>query len=564
MTRYMNYDEENEYFRHLIETVSSDDEAISDESVASEDDEYCSNHDSSSEIETETEDESSLSATDFYIGKDKVTKWLKKKYSQSVRKPARNIISKLPGNTAYSKHVASPVDAWNVLFDSKMLNMMVENTNIYIESIQERFTRERDARKTDETEIKAFIGLLYLCGTHKSSHTNLKDLYATDGTGIDIFPKTMSRTRFLFLMRCLRFDNINDRQSRREIDKLAPIRDFFETFVTNCKNAYILGEFVTIDEKLEPFRGRCGFRQYMPKKPAKYGIKIFALVDSRVFYTWNMEIYAGQQPDGPFKIDCSSKSIVMRLMTPLFNSGRNLTTDNWYTGYELAQELLKKKITIVGTLRQNKREIPPQFLVKKELYSSIFGFQKETTMVSYSAKKNKNVVMLSTMHTDDKIDETTMELKKPDIITFYNLTKGAVDVVDEMAAAYTTARISNRWPMVILFSMLNVAAINARVLLMSTKNPPTQFRNRRFFLKTLGLVLSEQHRKRKPLRKTTKPSTEELEITNSEPPAKKIKETYKRCAFCPCNKDRKSRFICQKCEKSLCVEHQYVICQNCL
>ncbi|KFM67616.1 PiggyBac transposable element-derived protein 4, partial [Stegodyphus mimosarum] len=263
----------------------------------------------------------------------------------------------------------------------------------------------------------------------------------------------------------------------------------------------------------------------MPKTPSKYGIKIFALVDSKVFYTWNMEIYAGKQLNGPFKIDCSSKAIVMRLMTPLFNSGRNLTTDSWYTGYELAQELLKNKITMVGTLRQNKREIPPEYLVKKALYSSVFGFQKETTILSYSAKKNKNVVVLSTMHTDDKIEETTMELKKPDIITFYNLTKGAVDVVDEMAAAYTTARISNRWPMVILFSLLNVTAINARILLMFIKNPPTQFKNRRFFLKTLGLVLSEQHRNRKPQGKTTYSSTsKELEITNIERPAKNSKQ----------------------------------------
>lgn len=563
MARYLSYDEENEYLRQLIETVSSDDEPISDDSLASEDEEYCSNHDSSSEIDTEEYE--STQTTGFYIGKDKVTKWQKEKYRQNVRKPSKNIISKLPGNTAYSRDVASPLDAWNLLFDSTMLNMMVQYTNIYIDSIQDRFTRERDAKKTDENEIKAFLGLLYLCGTHKSSHTNLKDLYATDGTGIDIFQKTMSRTRFLFLMRCLRFDNINDRKSRREVDKLAPIRKFFETFVSNCKKAYNVGEFVTIDEKLEPFRGRCGFRQYMPKKPAKYGIKIFAVVDSRVFYTWNMEIYAGKQPDGPYKIDCSSKAIVMRLMTPLFNSGRNLTTDNWYTGYELAQELLGKKITIVGTLRKNKREIPPEFLVKKPLYSSVFGFQKETTLVSYTAKKNKNVLMLSTMHNDDKIDETTMELKKPDIITFYNLTKGAVDVVDEMAAAYTTARISNRWPMVILFSMLNVAAINARILLMSTKNPPTQFKNRRFFLKTLGLVLSENYRNRKPESKKSYPGTsKELENGNGEPPAKKLKTNYKRCAFCPCNKDRKSRFVCQKCDKSLCIEHQYVICHQCL
>lgn len=53
------------------------------------------------------------------------------------------------------------------------------------------------------------------------------------------------------------------------------------------------------------------------------------------------------------------------------------------------------------------------------------------------------------MHHDDAIDSQTGEYKKPEIVTFYNLTKGAVDVVDEMSAAYSTARVSKRWPMVI-------------------------------------------------------------------------------------------------------------------
>ena len=95
------------------------------------------------------------------------------------------------------------------------------------------------------------------------------------------------------------------------------------------------------------------------KKPKKYGIKISALVDSRVFYTWKMEIYIGKQPKGPFQVNNSPSSVVKRLMEPLYNSGRNLTVDNLNTSYPLSQELLKKKITIVGTLRKNKREIPP-------------------------------------------------------------------------------------------------------------------------------------------------------------------------------------------------------------
>jgi hypothetical protein len=47
-------------------------------------------------------------------------------------------------------------------------------------------------------------------------------------------------------------------------------------------------------------RGRCGFKQYIPSKPAKYGIKMFALVDAKT-YKFNLETYVGTQPEGPYK-----------------------------------------------------------------------------------------------------------------------------------------------------------------------------------------------------------------------------------------------------------------------
>lgn len=37
------------------------------------------------------------------------------------------------------------------------------------------------------------------------------------------------------------------------------------------------------------------FQQYVKDKPTKYGIKIFNLYDYHTFYTYNMDIYAGQQ-----------------------------------------------------------------------------------------------------------------------------------------------------------------------------------------------------------------------------------------------------------------------------
>jgi hypothetical protein len=43
------------------------------------------------------------------------------------------------------------------------------------------------------------------------------------------------------------------------------------------------------------------------------------------------------------------------------------------------------------------------------------------TMVSYVPKKGKVVLLVSTMHNDDKIDETTQQLRKPEITTTYKV-----------------------------------------------------------------------------------------------------------------------------------------------
>jgi len=46
-------------------------------------------------------------------------------------------------------------------------------------------------------------------------------------------------------------------------------------------------------------------------------------------------------------------------------TNRNITTDNWFTSLlELAEQLLATKLTLVGTLRKNKGEVPPHMLVK--------------------------------------------------------------------------------------------------------------------------------------------------------------------------------------------------------
>ena len=180
--------------------------------------------------------------------------------------------------------------------------------------------------------------------------------------------------------------------NKKRSGQTCPIRYVFASFGHNCQKFYIPGSYVTIDENLEPFRGHCLFSQYMPKKPVRYGIKIFALVHARTFYACKLEIYTGIQHQGPYYVNNSSVEVVKRL-TENLNSGRNVTVDKWYTSYELAKYLLQKNITLVGTISKNKREIPKEFLNNKnhKMHTSLFAFQKDITLMSYVSKRKTNL-----------------------------------------------------------------------------------------------------------------------------------------------------------------------------
>jgi len=79
------------------------------------------------------------------------------------------------------------------------------------------------------------------------------------------------------LLSVIRFDDKATRTGHRLEDKMAAFREIWDKFVGFCKSLYLVGSAVCINEQLLPFRGRSGFRQYMPTKPSKYGIKIWIM-----------------------------------------------------------------------------------------------------------------------------------------------------------------------------------------------------------------------------------------------------------------------------------------------
>ncbi|KAF2891623.1 hypothetical protein ILUMI_14550, partial [Ignelater luminosus] len=60
---------------------------------------------------------------------------------------------------------------------------------------------------------------------------NVDDLWAKNSTGVEKFWLTMSKERFLFLLRLLRFNDKITRDETKSEDKPAPIRQLFNSFV---------------------------------------------------------------------------------------------------------------------------------------------------------------------------------------------------------------------------------------------------------------------------------------------------------------------------------------------
>lgn len=105
---------------------------------------------------------------------------------------------------------------------------------------------------------------------------------------------------------------------------------------------------------------------------------------------------------------------------------------------------------MIGTVRKNKPELPPQLLTTKSrpVNSYKFVFTADTSLVYYVPKKGKNVVIIT----------------KTEIIMDYNGTKGGLDNMDKLVTGYSCKRRTLRCPLVISFNIMDNSAYNAFVI----------------------------------------------------------------------------------------------------
>ena len=209
----------------------------------------------------------------------------------------------------------------------------------------------------DETEILAFIGLLYLRGLARMCNHDVKYLYSAL-MGPQRFGATMSKNRFQFLYACISFDDLSTRQARWKHDRFAAIRELFEIFGENCCKHVIPDEYLSLDKTLYPMRTSIGFKQFIPSKPAKYNLLFKSINAVRCSYTFAITPYCGKPRDQPTAYYTPGTEnvvnyLVIQLQKHVDIQGRNISFDRLYTSISLAKWLLLNNITCVGTLQAN-------------------------------------------------------------------------------------------------------------------------------------------------------------------------------------------------------------------
>eukprot|EP00112_Aurelia_sp_Birch-Aquarium-sp1_P003705 Seg1416.9 transcript_id=Seg1416.9/GoldUCD/mRNA.D3Y31 product="PiggyBac transposable element-derived protein 4" protein_id=Seg1416.9/GoldUCD/D3Y31 len=120
---------------------------------------------------------------------------------------------------------------------------------------------------------------------------------------------------------------------------------------------------VAIDEAMIAFEGRLGFRQYMPAKPTKYGIKVWQLSVSENGYCSNLSIYLGKPLQGKKETDLVKK-VVLDMAKDLEGEYNHLYFDNYFNSVSLLEELLDKKLYGCGTMRSNRSGLPAELRPK--------------------------------------------------------------------------------------------------------------------------------------------------------------------------------------------------------
>lgn len=274
------------------------------------------------------------------------------------------------------------------------------------------FSRIKRWTDVTEQEMLKFLGMVLFTGLVKlptlESYWKKNRLYFHPL----MHNINLSYNRYCILLKCWHFTD--NEAPRNDDDRLYKIKPLVDLIMENGHAIYTPGRVIVVDESMVHFRGRLCFRQYIPSKAHKYGVKIYKLCTIDGF-VWEYEIYCGIS-QRVYDLDLSG-SIVARLAENLLDEGTLIITDNFYTSVPLANFLKTRRTDLLGTVNKMRRGLPQQVTGSKLKKGEIAAMQKGNITVLKWHDKRDVLLLISTCHGKEmKMSSGRRPVLKPEMV----------------------------------------------------------------------------------------------------------------------------------------------------
>ena len=137
--------------------------------------------------------------------------------------------------------------------------------------------------------------------------------------------------KFRGMLTCLHLNNNRTMLPLTDsnFDRLHKIRPVLEMIRKNCLEQYCPSRYSSIDEAMVGFKGRVGFKQYLPMKPTKRSYKIWCRADSRNGYLCDFRVYTGKREERPSSDLDLGGEVIRELSESLAGKGYFIYFDNF-------------------------------------------------------------------------------------------------------------------------------------------------------------------------------------------------------------------------------------------
>lgn len=465
------------------------------------------------------------------------------------------------------KDDSSEVDFFLALLPESFVTVICNETNAYRSRVVAEFPLSPHSRMkawvdVNFQEMYCFLALTMLMPRIKkltiSEYWTVYNLYTP------IFSETMSRNRYLNILSALHFSSETRENNTDKLYKIKPFLDHLRSIFPNNFSPF---SNLCIDESIVVFKGRLAFKQFMPLKRHRFGIKLFILCDTETDYVLDIIVYVGcgTEIEDLYNLGVSG-AFVTTLLKDYIGKGHSVFLDNWYSSPSLFQVLHKNKINACGTVRKNRKQMPK---FTKRLNKGETESYHTENMMAVSWMDKREVTMLTTMHEDVQVNVTGRSLsrgpiRKPLCVDVYNQNMGAVDKTDMLLCNLQCMRKTIKWYKKLAFHFIDIILLNSYSLykIKTGKNVPLA----KFQLSVVHQLLERYHTpKMKP--KGGRPSTSvdtPLRLTQRHfpglvPATIKKQNPTRQCYVCnnTTDKDRKkrreTRYMCVECNVALCV-----------